>query len=475
MKRAAAYARFSTDKQYDTSIEKQLEDIREYCKKKGYQIVKEYVDKAESAAKEDRPAFQQMLRDARQHLFDVVVVHKLNRLARDRYLSVVTAHELKKFNVEVESVLEPIGSDPVGQLLWGILDAVNEFERLNLIQEVKLKSRPLAAKGYWLGGRVPFGFKAVRVTDESGKQHTTLVVNEEEAPIVQKMFELFLQGLSFTKIAETLNEAGYTNRGKPWHFSAVSEIIKNPRYVGQHFWSKGTKTNHRIIREDAIFVNGPAIIDKETWQKAQERLQKYVRTKPAKYHYVLRGLVFCECGAPMYGNFSRFAYYRCKHYAENPSQHVSVSAPRLEKFVHTKIARMLSENIDFERLTQAINDIHAEMTYDIGDVNDLVKQQQEYMQMIENLTTALAKTPAVAQQIIIEKLNEYNAKLEEINKKINYAAKFKRSLTVDEVKELFEFLQRNLNENFELVVRKLIKSVTVFKSGFIEIEMSFIE
>jgi len=96
MRRAVAYARYSTDKQYDTSIEKQLEDIREYCKKKGYTIVGEYIDKAESAAKEDRPAFQRMLVDAKKGLFDVVVVHKLNRLARDRYLSVVTAHELKK-------------------------------------------------------------------------------------------------------------------------------------------------------------------------------------------------------------------------------------------------------------------------------------------------------------------------------------------------------------------------------------------
>jgi len=92
MKRAAAYARFSTEKQYETSVEKQLEDIREYCEKKGYTIVREYIDRAESAAKEDRPAFQQLLADARQKLFDVVVVHKLNRFARNRYLSVVAAH-----------------------------------------------------------------------------------------------------------------------------------------------------------------------------------------------------------------------------------------------------------------------------------------------------------------------------------------------------------------------------------------------
>lgn len=159
MKRAVAYARYSTDKQYDTSIEKQLEDIREYCKRKGYRLVKEYVDRAESASKEDRPAFQELLQDARRQMFDVVVVHKLNRFARNRYLSVVASHELRKYNVSIESVLEPIGEDPIGQLLWGILDAVNEFERLQTIQEVKMKMRPLAAKGFWMGGKNPFWFQ----------------------------------------------------------------------------------------------------------------------------------------------------------------------------------------------------------------------------------------------------------------------------------------------------------------------------
>ncbi|MBC7122543.1 MAG: recombinase family protein [Pseudothermotoga sp.] len=269
MKRAVAYARFSTDKQNDTSIEKQLEDIRAYCAKKGYVIVNEYVDKAESAAKEDRPAFRQMLLDAKKGLFDVVVVHKLNRFARDRYLSVVSAHELKKCGVEVESVLEPISSDPVGQLLWGILDAINEFERLNVIQETSMKMRPLAQKGYWLGGRTPFGFKAEKVAVD-GKTHTRLVVDPQEAPVVRLMFDLFLKGLSFKKIAETLNRQGYTNRGKEWKFSAVAEIIRNPRYAGLHYWGKGTKHKHRITRDDAIVVNGPAIIDQETYKKVQD-------------------------------------------------------------------------------------------------------------------------------------------------------------------------------------------------------------
>ncbi|RKX42837.1 MAG: hypothetical protein DRP33_02640 [Thermotogae bacterium] len=471
MKRAAAYARYSTDKQYDTSIEKQLEDIREYCKKKDYEIVKEYVDKAESTSKEDRPAFRQMLQDGRQNLFDVVVVHKLNRFARDRYLSVVTAHELKKYNVEVDSVLEPIGSDPVGQLLWGILDAVNEFERLNLIQEVKLKSRPLAAKGYWLGGKPPYGFQIVKVRDESNKEHSKLEVNKEEAEVIKKMFELFIQGYSFSKIADTLNQMGLRNRvGNPWKFSAISEIIKNSRYAGQHFWGRGTKTNHRIFKQDAVVVNGPAVIDKETWQKAQERLQKYVRRRPLRYPYMLRGLVFCQCGAPMYGAFSTIPVYRCKLHSKSPG-HVSISAKRLETFVKTKLQRMLNENIDFELLTRSLNEMLKEN--DPGDLEELLKQQQEYMQMIENLTEALAKIPASAQQVVINKIEEYSKMLETINEKIKHAQTKRTEFTVEEIRELYEALKNSLESDFELVAHKLTKKVTVYKGGYIEVETQF--
>ena len=88
MKRVVAYARYSSDVQSDTSIEAQLEKIKEYCAQKGYQLVKEYIDRAVSAATDKRPAFQQMIKDAEQRMFDVVIVYKLDRFARNLYDSV---------------------------------------------------------------------------------------------------------------------------------------------------------------------------------------------------------------------------------------------------------------------------------------------------------------------------------------------------------------------------------------------------
>lgn len=468
MKRAVAYARYSTDKQYDTSIEKQLEDIKKYCEEKGYVLVKQYVDKAESAAKEDRPAFRQMLQDARKGLFDVVVVHKLNRFARDRYLSVVTAHELKKYNVTVESVLEPIGDDPVGQLLWGILDAVNEFERLNTIQEVKMKMRPLAQKGYWMGGRVPYGFKVVKVKDEVGKTHSKLEISEEEAHVVREIFELFLQGYTFKRIAEKLNEKGYTNRGKKWTFSIISEIIRNPRYAGMHFWGRGTKKNHRIMREDVILVEGPAIIDKETWKRTQERLKKYVQSRNRKYDYLLTGLVFCECGAPMHGSKQTIPVYMCKNYKQDTKKHVQISAQRLENYVKGYLEKMLT-TIDFKRLAESINEYMKSSVLNPQKLEALLRERQKCEEAISNLTFALAKTPPIAQNVILEEIDRHTKRIEEIDKLVTKNDEYKE-VTPDQLRQVYDSLLNLMNKDLGEVVHKLIKRVIVYKSGYIEIE-----
>lgn len=468
MKRAVAYARFSTANQQDTSIEKQLEDIREYCGRKGYVIINEYVDKAESGAKEDRPAFQQMLRDAKKRLFDVVVVHKINRLARDRYLSVVTAHELRKYGVTVESVLEPIGEDPIGQLLWGILDAVNEFERLNTAQEVKMKVRPLAQRGFWLGGRTPFGFDKRAVQTEDGKTHYKLVINAHEAHVVRLIFDMFVSGYSFSKIAQKLNEMGISNRGKPFTFSHIAEIVRNPRYAGHHFYAKGTKHNHRITREDVIFYRDEAIIDENTWQKVQQRLSRYVKGRITKHNYWLRGIALCQCGGELYGTFATTPSYRCKNYRQT-GEHVQISAAKLEGYVEGFLKRQLSpETIDFQRLADSLNEYMKELDSTLN-VQELVQKQQEYMQMIANLTEALAKTPSVAQKVILDKINELGNELEHVTHQLNEASKQRKQYTAGELKELYELLRNQLEENKEQVAKTLIDRVVVYKGGYIEV------
>ena len=468
--RAAAYARFSTDNQQDTSIEKQLEDIRAYCHKKGYMIVKEYVDKAESAAKEDRPAFRQLLMDAKDKLFDVVVVHKLNRLARNRYLSVITKHELQKYGVKIESVLEPIGDDPVGQLLWGILDAVNEFERLQVAQETKLKMKPLAEKGYWMGGRVPYGFKAEKVKDESGKTHTILVPNPEEVPVVREIFELFCSGFSYTRIAEHLNKK-CQNRGKPWRANAIAEIIRNPRYAGKHFWNKGTKTQHRIWKSDAIVVEVDPIVPVKLFEKAQARINNYVRQRRQRYNYWLSGIAFCECGAQMWGARTYSPSYVCKEYKKASALHAVIPAKRLEEFVKAYLREKLDKSsVDFEALAAAYN----ELNQDARNRHDqLVQRWHELKDKIDKLTEALAVAPVSAHKYITQHIDEAVRELESIENTLSMIQREAKMVTPEELMEMYDSLLELLETDPEQVAKRMIKRVVVYKSGYISIEPSF--
>lgn len=109
---AAAYARFSSDHQREESIDAQLRAINEYAERNNYQIVETYTDKAISARSDQRPGFQQMIKDSQQGSFEVVIVHKLDRFSRDRYDSAFYRHELKKNGVTLRSVIESIDDSP---------------------------------------------------------------------------------------------------------------------------------------------------------------------------------------------------------------------------------------------------------------------------------------------------------------------------------------------------------------------------
>lgn len=119
--RVAMYARFSSDNQRTESIDAQIRAMQNYCEQKHYLVVQKYIDEAKSATTDKRPAFQRMIADSKQNLFDIVLVHKLDRFARNRYDSAVYKRELKKNGVTVYSVLENLDDSPESIMLQAVL------------------------------------------------------------------------------------------------------------------------------------------------------------------------------------------------------------------------------------------------------------------------------------------------------------------------------------------------------------------
>lgn len=138
---AVAYARFSTDMQREESIEAQVRAIEDYCSKNGYNLIKVFADRGISGTKDNRPEFQKMIDECKQasniRNFDVVIVHKLDRFARNRFDSAIYKKVLKENNIKLYSVLENLNDSPESIILESVLDGMSEYYSLNLAREVQ--------------------------------------------------------------------------------------------------------------------------------------------------------------------------------------------------------------------------------------------------------------------------------------------------------------------------------------------------
>jgi len=298
---AVIYARYSSHGQSEQSIEGQLRDCYAFAKREGYTVINEYIDRALTGRTDSRPAFQQMISDAAGKQFEVILVWKLDRFARNRYDSAMYKAKLRKYGVKVISATERISDDPEGIILEGMLESLAEYYSANLSKHVKRGMRDAALKGTFVGGTIPLGYKVV---------DKKIVIDEKTAPAVIYAFEQYEKGKSKKIIAEELNAKGYrTAQGKP--FTANSfEIFLRRKYIGEY-------------THDGIEVAGgcPALISEELFNKVRERLEtrKHTALKgTGKVVYYLTGKAFCGiCGARLVGdagtsrNGTRHDYYSC--------------------------------------------------------------------------------------------------------------------------------------------------------------------
>ena len=156
--RVACYARYSTSMQREESISAQMRAMKKFCNDNGWVIVKRYVDEAYSATTDKRPQFQEMISDSCNKEFEIVLVHKLDRFARNRYDSSLYKQKLRKNGVRLCSVLERIDNTPESILLEGLLESINEFYSANLARESMKGMRENALQCLHNGGTPGLGY-----------------------------------------------------------------------------------------------------------------------------------------------------------------------------------------------------------------------------------------------------------------------------------------------------------------------------
>ena len=301
--KAVIYARYSSDSQREESIEGQLRECTAFAEKNGITILRHYIDRAFSAKTDNRPEFQAMIKDSSKKLFDMIIVWKLDRFARNRYDSARYKAQLKKNGVKVVSATETISDGAEGILLESMLEGMAEYYSADLAEKVVRGMTENALKCKYNGGTHPLGYV---IDSEQYFQIDPLT-----APFVLEAFKRYDEGATMTQIRDWLNEKGIKNtRRQEMTYNSIQHMLNNRRYIGEYSYRE-------VIIPDGI----PAIVPKDLFDRVQEKMAKNKKA-PARHKaeddYLLTTKLFCGyCGAYLCGESgtSRTGlvhhYYKC--------------------------------------------------------------------------------------------------------------------------------------------------------------------
>ena len=424
--RVALYARFSSENQRSESIDAQIRAMKAYCKQNNFVIVETYIDEAKSATTDRRPAFQQMIQDSSTHTFNILLVHKLDRFARNRYDSAVYKRELKKNGVTVYSVLENLDNSPESIMMEAVLEGMSEYYSQNLAREVMKGMRETAIQCRHTGGIPPLGYDV----DPSSKK---LIINEDEADTVKLIYEMYSQGYGYSAILDRLHDLNRkTKLGRDFRKNSLYSILSNPKYQGMYVFNRasakstvGTRNTHLYKDDDdIIFVEGgcPQIVDAKVYAKVQAILTEHKHTggrANAKESYLLSRKVFCrECGKAMVGNArysgrSKLLYvtYRCpsRKYACTNKE---INRDYLESYVVELVEREILNSNSLSRLQRAIKK-YAETAQNPTE-SHLQRERKEIDTAIKNVADAIEA--GLISDALVARLKELEARKAELAK-----------------------------------------------------------
>ena len=391
--KAVIYARYSSEKQSEMSIDGQVREVRAFAEQQGYTIIGEYIDRALTGKIDKRPDFQRMIKDSGKGLFEYVIVYQLDRFARNRYDSAHYKHQLKKNGVKVLSAKENIADDPSGILMETVLEGMAEYYSAELAQKVKRGMYESFLLGRNLGGGRCYGYDTEPFGhSSSGRVSTRLVINNAEAEIVRKVFDDYASGKMAKDIKKWLDTNGIIGRkGKPFHVNGVLHMLGNDKYIG-------TATFGNEKKENLV----PAIVDKDIFERVQQRLNRNKKSPlsfKAREHYLLSTKIYCgyckniitaESGTSRHGTTHR--YYKCYTKKRHLSicEQNQVVKEKLENKVVFATIELLKRKGMIERIAHKLVEYNDKLQ--ANPQLELYEQQlKETIRNIDNLMNAVTQ------------------------------------------------------------------------------------
>ncbi len=380
--------------------------------------------KAESGRTADRPAFREMIALARMKHppFGAVLVWKLNRFARNREDSIIFKSLLRKQDIQVISINEPLEDTPAGRLLEGIIEVIDEFYSSNMAQDVTRGMRENAMRGYFSGGSPPSGYAVTKVKDGI-KMRSTLVPEPSLSLVVKRIFDEYSSGKGLKEIAKSLNRDGIPTRcGKRWGSTVVHQVLTNEAYKGTLVWGKRRRRNMEPVRVEKAW---PAIVGDSVFDSVQAQLKargpKLTHPRRIASEYLLSGLLKCGvCGNAMSGHSTKsgkFFYYRCGNASKRGPEECPGHWLPKEKLEHFVVDKIRNHILDDGNLTELANITKEEVDSKIRSQREqlevLDSQIKDVELRLEHLYDALEKG-SFSQEELAPRIRKLQARKEEL-------------------------------------------------------------
>jgi DNA invertase Pin-like site-specific DNA recombinase len=412
-----------------------------------------YIDRAMSAKTDNRPEFQRMIKDSGKQLFDVVLVWKLDRFARNRYDSAYNKAILRKNGVKVVSAKEAIAEDSTGILLESLLEGYAEFYSAELSEKVIRGMTENALKLKYNGGGVPIGY----IVDKENRFQIDATV----APHIVEAFTKYSQGAKIQDITDELNGKGLrTFRGRPLNFNNTANLLKNRKYIGEYKY------------RDITDPNGiPEIIPTELFERVQARLEKN-RKSPARYKaeeiYLLTTKLRCgKCGTYMSGESGTSKtgkmhhYYKCSSAKRKTGcNKKAVRKDWIENLVIEQIQRLIFDDKLLDYLTDLLMEEQARENVNLPL---LKKQLAETEKGIENMLNAIQA--GIFTQSTKERLEALEETKRDIDIKILQEELQKPALSPKQIKfflQKFRELDIMKQEHRQRLIDSFVNTIFVF-------------
>ncbi|HLH33230.1 MAG TPA: recombinase family protein [Alloacidobacterium sp.] len=448
--RCAAYARYSSDLQSPLSIEDQLRICREYAKARGFAFAEDhvYTDEAVSGVGADRPGLRRLMDAAlsASRPFDVILLDDSSRLARNTKDALGIFEKLNFAGIRLIAVSQGIDSEnEQAHVLVTVHGMVDSLYVKELAKKTHRGLEGRVLRGHHTGGRC-FGYDTVAADDSTAK---LLVINEKEAVVVRRIFEMSANGQSLKTIAKTLNHECVPsprprsgNKYATWSPTCIREMLRRDLYVGKVVWNtsrfvKTPGTNKRVRRprpesEWRVVLHPELrIIEDEIWQRVQDRqkrmmamysgAKKGLLPRSVTSPYLLSGILKCGlCGGNLiiitgYSSYGHYPKYGCSQHFNRGACKNSVLIRRdwLERRL---LEELQNEVLKHEAVEYALEEFDSHLKNAFAKLTNQMGQMRERKQKLEGELKRLAATAAETgpSAFLVEAIHEREQQLREI-------------------------------------------------------------